>query len=100
MSDHPAEKDYQVGAFFVENGIITKEQLDEALLLQQDNKERLVGEILVTLGVFTKSDLIMALEMFLMLNDRDVEHVDEWLDQDEVDLLIDKIKEKGSSPEK
>ena len=27
----------------------------------------------------------------------DSTHVDEWLDQDEVDLLIDKIKEKNDS---
>jgi preprotein translocase YajC subunit len=34
-----------------------------ALELQKDNKERLIGEILVTQGSMTKEDLVMALEI-------------------------------------
>jgi hypothetical protein len=86
------EIDLKVGEFFLENGIINRQQLDEALALQRDNKERLIGEILVTQGVLTKEDLIMAMEMYLIKTDLAPKHADEWLDQDEIDLLIDKIK--------
>ena len=90
-------KDTRIGAFLVSNGIISQEQLDEALELQRYNKERILGEILVTQGVLTKEELIMAMEMYMMLTGVDSTHVDEWLDQDEVDLLIDKIKEKNDT---
>jgi len=86
----------KVGRFLVENGIVTEEQLSEALLLQKDNPDRLVGEILVTQGVMSKEDLIMALEMFLMVTDSQIEHVDEWLDQDEIDMLLEKKKKEGT----
>ena len=89
-----SSKDLMVGEFLVENKIITQEQLDDALDLQSYNKDRLVGEILVTQGVLTKEDLIMALEMFLMVTDAKIEHVDEWLDQDEVDMIMTRMKDK------
>jgi len=82
----------RIGEFLVENGIITHEQLTEALELQKFNKDRIVGEILVTQGVLSKEELIMAMEMYMMVTGLDSAHVDEWLDQEEVDLLIDKVK--------
>ncbi len=87
-------KDYRVGEFLVENGIITREQLDSALAMQEDNNQRLIGEILVTQGVLSKEEMIMAFEMYLMVTDAAVEHVDEWLDQDEIDMIIQRMKEK------
>ena len=90
-------KETRIGAFLVANGIISQEQLNEALELQRYNKDRIIGEILVTQGVLTKEELIMAMEMYMMVTGVDSTHVDEWLDQDEVDLLIDKIKDKGGS---
>lgn len=87
--------DKKVGTFLVENGIVSQDQLQEALELQHDNPERLIGEILVTLGVLTKEDLVMALEMYMMTTDAMPEHVDEWLDQDEIDLLMEKIKNES-----
>ena len=87
-------KDVKVGEFLVHNGIITERQLKDSLLLQRDNPERLIGEILVTQGILTKEELIMALELFLMVSDTQVMHVDEWLDQDEVDMIMEKIKEQ------
>jgi len=84
--------DIKVGAFLVENGIITREQLDEALELQRFNRDRIIGEILVTQGVLSKEDLIMAMEMYMMVTGVDPIHVDEWLDQEEIDLLQEKAK--------
>lgn len=85
------EDDYKIGKFFIENGIINESQLKEALELQNDNKERLLGEILVTLGVLSKEELIMALEMYMMMTDTDEIGIDEWLDQDEIDMVLRKL---------
>lgn len=88
------KKDVRVGEFLVENGIITSDQLDSALKMQVDNEERLIGEILVTLGFLSKEEMIMAFEMYLMITDTPVSHVDEWLDQDEIDMIMTRIEEK------
>jgi len=96
MGGEEKNKEKMVGRFLVENGLITEAQLRDALDLQKDNPERLVGEILVTQGILTKEDLIMALEMFLMMTDSHINHVDEWLDQDEIDMLMEKTKKDGT----
>jgi hypothetical protein len=88
------ESDRKIGDFLVENGMITESQRMAALELQEHNKDRLIGEILVTLGVLSKEDLVMALQMYMVTFDVLPDHVDEWLDQDEIDLLIDKIDDK------
>ena len=84
----------RVGEFLINNGIITKKLLADGLELQKDNPDRLIGEILVTMGALTKEQLVMALEMYLMETDMNPGHVDEWLDQDEVDMMIEKLKGK------
>jgi type IV pilus assembly protein PilB len=94
MSEHVEKK---VGEFLVENGIISREQLNEGLELQRYNSGRILGEILVTQGVLSKEELIMAMEMYMMLTGVDTEHVDEWLDQEEIDLLMEKIKGNSKS---
>jgi hypothetical protein len=94
MSMMDEKIDKKVGEFLVENSIISGKQLKEALDMQKDNPERLVGEILVTQGAISKEELIMALEMYLLVTGHQPEHVDEWLDQDEIDMLQDKIKGK------
>ena len=85
------DEEYKIGRFFIENGIINETQLQEALDLQADNKERLLGEILVTLGYLTKDELIMALEMFMMMTESDNMGINEWLDQDEIDMVLKKL---------
>ena len=85
------DNEYKIGRFFVENGIINDSQLNEALDLQIDNKDRLLGEILVTLGFLSKEDLIMALEMYMMMTDTDNIGIDEWLDQEEIDMMLKKL---------
>jgi hypothetical protein len=93
-SKEPNKRTKRVGEFLVEKKIITQTQLGDALLLQKDNKGRLIGEILVTLGSLSKEELVMALEMYLMETDVLPTHVDEWLDQDEVDLIMERLKNK------
>jgi hypothetical protein len=93
-SKEPKKRTKRVGEFLVENKIISQTQLNDALELQRDNKGRLIGEILVTLGSLSKEQLVMALEMYLMETDELPTHVDEWLDQDEVDMIMDRLKDK------
>ncbi len=90
--ENNTHSDKKVGEFLIENNIITEEQLKDALVLQKDNPDRLIGEVLVTMGLLSKEDLVGALEMFMMITDILPEHVDEWLDQEEIDMLLDKKK--------
>jgi hypothetical protein len=84
--------EFKIGNFFVENNIINQAQLDEALELQTFNKERRLGEILVTMGHISKDKLIMSLEMYIMTTDSDKIGINEWLDQDEIDIIIAKLE--------
>ena len=86
------EESIKVGDFLVENGIITADQLNESLIMQKDNPDRLLGQVIVSIGFLTKEEMIMAIEMYLMMTDGEVQHVDEWLDQDEIDMLQSKLK--------
>jgi len=90
------EEDGKIGEFLVEHGVITQETLDEVLALQKDNPNQLIGEILVTIGAMSKENVVMAVEMFLMMTDSSVQHTHEWLDQDEVDILMNKLNSKQS----
>ena len=90
--DYSDKVDYKIGEFFVKNNIINQAQLDEALELQTFNKERLFGEILVTLGFVSREKLIMSLEMFVMTTDSDYIAIHEWLDQEEIDIIIKKLE--------
>lgn len=82
----------KIGEYLLEKSIITKETLEDALLLQKDNPDRVLGEILVTLGVLTKEDLIMVMEMYMVETGSDLSVADEWLDQEEIDLLMTRSK--------
>ncbi|MCP4130704.1 MAG: hypothetical protein GY754_06950 [bacterium] len=101
MGEQKNKENIKVGKFLVENGIITDAQLNDALDLQKHNPERLLGQVLVTQGVLSKEDLIMALEMYLMvtnsLPEHVSEHIDEWLDQEEVDMLQSRLVEKNGN---
>lgn len=81
----------RVGEFLVENGIISAEQLRASLDLQKDNPKTVLGQILVTLGFVSKEELIMAMEMYMIATGTTPDVADEWLDQDEIDVLLEKI---------
>lgn len=88
----PSQHFYKVGEFLVENNIITPEQLDEALLLQKDNPELLIGHVLITTGAVTKEQMIMAFEMYLVMTGLTSSRADEWLDQEEIDAIIQNLR--------
>lgn len=87
--------DVKIGEYLVEKGIITRAQLNSSLELQKFNKNTVVGELLVTEGSLTKEDLVMAMEMYMIETNAMPEHVDEWLDQDEIDALIEKLRSRN-----
>ena len=91
-----SKAEYKIGEFFLENSIIDQSQLKEALELQTFNKERLLGEILVTMGHISKEKLIMSLEMYILTTDSDKVGINEWLDQDEIDIIINKLEASKS----
>jgi len=82
----------RVGEFLVENGIITEDQLRASLELQKDNPQTAIGQIMVTLGYVSKEELIMAMEMYMIATGTTTDVSDEWLDQEEIDSLLDRIK--------
>jgi hypothetical protein len=81
----------KVGEFLVENEIISRDELNAALELQRDNPGTVIGQILVTQGVLSKEELVMAMEMFMIATGSNPDVADEWLDQDEIDSLLDKF---------
>lgn len=54
----------RIGELMVEVGLLTPEQLDQALLIQQASRERL-GDVLITKGFITQNQLIEVLEFQL-----------------------------------
>jgi len=82
----------RVGEFLVENGIITEDQLRASLELQKDNPQTAIGQVMVTLGYVSKEELIMAMEMYMIATGTTTDVSDEWLDQEEIDSLLDRIK--------
>jgi len=82
----------KLGEFLIEKKIITEDQLLEALALQKDNPERLIGHILVTMGAVSKEELIMAFEMYLITTGITATRADEWLDQDEIDAIMNNMR--------
>jgi len=51
-----------IGEILMEDGLITKEQLNEALIFQQQLKERVpIGELLLQLGYLTEEGLVLTL---------------------------------------
>ena len=55
----------RIGEMLVEVGLITREQLDEAVALQQSGKSQRLGEILVEKGFITDQQLLETLEFVL-----------------------------------
>ncbi|MCL1911038.1 MAG: hypothetical protein FWG13_02400 [Leptospirales bacterium] len=89
MTDKEIRK---LGEFFVANKIITKEQLIEALTLQKDNPEQLIGHIFVTMGAITREQLIAELEAYLITAGLATTHADKWLNQEEIDAIINNLR--------
>ncbi|MDR4508166.1 MAG: hypothetical protein MRJ65_08015 [Candidatus Brocadiaceae bacterium] len=81
----------KVGEFFLKNNYVTQKNLDEALALQTHDKNLLLGEILVNMGLFSSETLHQYLiEYMRSTNNISREEAKRWLNQDDVDKLISK----------
>ena len=80
------------GEILIEEGKLTREQVEKGLELQKDNSNLRLGEILVTLNYIKYDDIIDT----LMKQYNDIgelpEGVDEWLTQDEIDEILNNMK--------
>ncbi len=80
------------GEILIEEGKLTREQVEKGLELQKDNPNLRLGEILVTLNYIKYDDIIDT----LMKQYNDIgelpEGVDEWLTQDEIDEILNNMK--------
>ena len=52
-----------IGEILIEEGLITRDQLNEALEQQKKANKKRLGEILIHLGVINEDDLVVALSM-------------------------------------
>ncbi len=80
------------GQILVENGVLTENQVQEALKLQHDNNDRKLGEILVTLNFIKYDDIIATLKKQFKESGVTPPGIERWLDQGEVDKIIKSIK--------
>jgi hypothetical protein len=78
----------KVGEYLVKEGHITGYILAEALTIQRQNPNMLLGEIIVKMKELTKEDLEKYIEAYLLMCKESVlNETSEWLGQDEVDDL-------------
>jgi len=65
MENTTSIKRLPIGEILIQNGFLTKKQLDEALLVQQRHKEqrKRLGEILIQRGIISEEDLLDSLAM-------------------------------------
>ena len=82
----------KIGEFLVEKNYISKESLDSALILQKDNRNILIGDILITQGIFSKNELLKYVEQYIIETGTVPSRENEWLNQDEIDELVEKYK--------
>ncbi len=80
------------GEILIDEGKLTREQVDSGLKLQKDNPDKKLGEILVTLNYIKYDDIIDTLmKQYNDLGEMP-DGVDNWLTQDEIDKIIESVK--------
>ena len=78
----------KIGEYLVKEKYITEDVLQEALALQERDKNMLLGEIIVKMGKLTKEDLEKYIEVYLDTYKKSVfNETSQWFGQDEVDKL-------------
>jgi hypothetical protein len=54
-------RQYRIGELLIKNGSITEEQLENALMVQKENKDKLLGEILLEMKFIDENALKKAI---------------------------------------
>ena len=68
FSEQRGRKKKRLGDILISEGVITEEQLEEALEKQRDMKGKKLGAVLVELGMTTEDDIVTALQRQLSLD--------------------------------
>lgn len=79
------------GEYLLEKNIIVVNQLEDALVMQMDNPKLKLGEILLALGFVSRLQLIQTLKTYIQETGKEVEEINDWVTQEEADLLIKEI---------
>ncbi len=82
----------KIGEYLINEKLITQEYLNEALVLQEHEKNMLLGEILVKMGRFSKEDLDKYIQDFMnkfkdTSKETIIKDTSQWLSQEDVDKL-------------
>jgi hypothetical protein len=85
----------KIGEYLVKEGHITEYILEEALTIQRQNENMLLGEIIVKMKELSRGDLEKHIEAYLiMCRESVLNETSQWLGQDEVDDLSTQFFEK------
>ncbi len=85
----------KIGEYLVKEGYITEYILEEALTIQRQNENMLLGEIIVKMKVLSREDLEKHIEAYLnMYRESVLNETSQWLGQDEVDDLSTQFFER------
>jgi len=85
----------KIGEYLVKEGHITGYILEEALTIQRQNENMLLGEIIVKMKELSKDDLEKHIEAYLiMCRESVINETSQWLGQDEVDDLSTQFFER------
>jgi hypothetical protein len=82
------------GELLAQDGIITEEQLQNALELQKDNPGVAIGEILMTQGLLTREQLLAYVEKMIYTTGVVPDVAMEMLDQEEIDEMMSNVEKK------
>ena len=85
----------KIGEYLVKEGHITEYILEEALTIQRQNEDMLLGEIIVKMKELSREDLEKHIEAYLiMCRESVLNENSQWLGQDEVDDLSTQFFER------
>jgi hypothetical protein len=85
----------KIGEYLVKEGHITEYILEEALTIQRQNEDMLLGEIIVKMKELSREDLEKHIEAYLiMCRESVLNETSQWLGQDEVDDLSTQFFER------
>lgn len=91
------EKNMRFGELLEKEGLITKEQLEDALDLQKFNQNIPIGEILLTQGIINREQLVGYIEAMIFLTGEIPAEELELLDQSEVDSIMNNYNDSKKS---
>ena len=84
------------GEYLVSKNAIDKAKLKEALSMQVDNPTLKLGEIFVSLEYMNVKELMAEIQDYVKDTSAELDQMNEWLTQPEIDELIAQLKSEES----